>query len=355
MRFSFLGRFFGGLKRSGVQTRTVSPAKLAVDFRTLTEGSLDMICVAEVSGHSHHFVYASPATFETIGWTVEEFLHLDPKRFWTKESMSTIAGDIDKLSKGEHTSMVVVEAVRKNGRHIWLENKVRVLQQRKDGTMSVMVCMRDVTERKYLEEQLEHQALIDGLTGINNRRAFDQAMDREWRRAVRSGLPLSLVLVDVDHFKLFNDAYGHQVGDDCLRFVAEAMRAAIKRAGDVVARYGGEEFAALLPDTEIEGAGQLANRLCEAVADLEIPHRLNRQGGGHVTISCGVASAVVHSGGTPCLPKDLILSADAALYTAKHEGRNRVASSPLLAIPKLARDAKDAEPDTEMQERLESR
>ncbi|MGB8013892.1 MAG: sensor domain-containing diguanylate cyclase [Terriglobales bacterium] len=283
----------------GTDTCRKALAAPGVDFRALTEGSLDLICLVEVKDYRHRFIYVTPSALDVVGWSAEELLQCGPEKFVTEESMSVISGDIDKLLHGQPTSMVLVEAVRKDGDRIWLENKVRVLEKKSDGVMSVVVCMRDVTKRKLLEDRLARLALVDGLTGVDNRRAFDLGIDREWRRALRTGQPLSLILLDVDFFKRFNDAYGHQVGDDCLRSIAGTVRGAVTRAGDMVARYGGEEFAVLLPDTETAGAETLANEICRVVAALRIPHCGNQYTGGVVTVSCGISTALARLGHEP--------------------------------------------------------
>lgn len=320
--------FFGkGLDRLGRWTAAIrrkARSAPAVNYRALLEGSLDMICLVEVREGRHQFIYASPSSEEVIGWRPEELLRLSPEAIYTGESLAAIAEDVAQIVLGG-TSRVVLEAVRKDGQHIWVENKVRVLERHTDG-ISVVICTRDVTERKLLEDQLVQQALIDGLTGIENRRAFDRALDQEWKRTLRTGLPLSVALLDVDHFKSFNDSYGHLAGDDCLRAIAGAVRGAGQRAGDTVARYGGEEFAILLPATEIAAAEVLANRLCRAVAGLQIAHRGNPAGAGMVTISGGVSTAHAGMKAEMRMPEGLLLAADSALYMAKHEGRNRVAS-----------------------------
>jgi len=166
---------------------------------------------------------------------------------------------------------------------------------------------------------LESLALLDGLTHIPNRRYFDVALQREWARAAREGTPLAVVMVDVDHFKSYNDHYGHGQGDECLRRVANALRARLQRPADVAARYGGEEFVLLLPDTDTEGALVLAESCRAAVNDLRILHAYS-DGADHVTISLGVAAT--HP---PDESANLLLArADEALYRAKSEGRNRV-------------------------------
>jgi diguanylate cyclase (GGDEF)-like protein len=194
-----------------------------------------------------------------------------------------------------------------------------------------------LSDRKKAAE-LELLTTIDALTGIANRRAFDKALDMEWRRTVRHGTPLSLLMIDVDCFKRFNDTYGHVAGDQCLRVIAEVLARNARRAGEMAARYGGEEFAMLLTHVHEDGAQALAARVCQAVRDLKIPHQ-NSVAAPYVTISVGVASAasVIASGAAEALlvddaaqydpsrlvPTCLVQAADQALYAAKVAGRNQ--------------------------------
>lgn len=166
--------------------------------------------------------------------------------------------------------------------------------------------------------ELERLSVTDELTRLANRRHFDQRLEQEWRRAQREGRTLAVVMADVDQFKRYNDAFGHQQGDDCLHRVAQAMAAQLKRSGDLIARYGGEEFILLLPELELEQAGQLAEALRRAVWDLALPHQTPS---GRVTLSLGVATRVPTAG---CRPEALIQAADQALYGAKSQGRNQV-------------------------------
>jgi diguanylate cyclase (GGDEF)-like protein len=162
-------------------------------------------------------------------------------------------------------------------------------------------------------------AASDALTGLANRRAFDLALIREWRRMARARQPIALLMLDVDHFKAFNDRYGHPAGDEGLRLVAAATDAAMRRPGDLLARYGGEEFVAILPGTDMAAAMGVAERVRQNVADISLAHDASPWG--HVTVSIGVSSLVPEQDGA-C--SALIESADAALYAAKTEGRNRV-------------------------------
>ena len=192
-----------------------------------------------------------------------------------------------------------------------------------DGRLiAVVETLRDMTDQKRAESALKALASSDGLTGLANRRSFDQALAIEWARAQRTRSPLSLLLVDVDHFKLYNDLHGHQKGDDCLRAVAASMAANLRPA-DVAARYGGEEFAVLMPDCAHDAALSAGERLREAVARVRLAHGAPKAGS-LVTLSIGVATEVpmddIHS--------DLLVAkADQALYAAKHGGRDRVLSA----------------------------
>jgi len=169
-------------------------------------------------------------------------------------------------------------------------------------------------------EFLKRISMIDGLTGLANRHSFEEFMDREWRRAIREKRPMSLIMLDIDFFKAYNDNYGHLGGDDCLKKVAAILAETMKRPADLVARYGGEEFIVVMPDTDIRGAREIAEKLRIAVEVLSVPHA-HSSAASVVTISLGVASLVPELGQDP---SHLIKLVDAALYAAKHDGRNRV-------------------------------
>lgn len=172
-------------------------------------------------------------------------------------------------------------------------------------------------ELEAANRELQIMAMMDGLTGIANRRYFDDQYERRWRTALRQGSSLSVIMADIDWFKAYNDEYGHQAGDDCLKLVARTIRESTKRAADFAARYGGEEFAMILPDTDGAGAAKLAERVRKQVEKLSIEH--NQSPFGRVTVSLGVASSIPR--GVLEAPK-LIDAADKALYAAKNAGRN---------------------------------
>lgn len=174
---------------------------------------------------------------------------------------------------------------------------------------------------------LRQMVFIDGLTGVANRRCFDERLGTEWRRAARTSSPLALLMLDVDHFKRYNDRYGHQSGDDCLRQVASAIRSGLLRPGDLVARYGGEEFACILPGTDFDGALAVGTGIETRVRGLQIEHA-DSEVCDAVTVSIGVAMCLPQPDGDPAR---LLALADAQLYRAKHSGRGRACGAALGA------------------------
>lgn len=193
------------------------------------------------------------------------------------------------------------------------------------GTGAIVAHFRNITQRKKMERDLEEAnkklsevVNIDGLTGIANRRAFDETLHQEWLRLTRNQLPLSLIIIDIDYFKKYNDHYGHSAGDACLAQVAKAIHAAIKRPTDLAARYGGEEFVLLLPETPLEGALEVAKRTQDILEELKLPHTKSEISD-QVTISQGISSMVPS---TETDPIELIKQADKILYQVKSQGRN---------------------------------
>lgn len=186
----------------------------------------------------------------------------------------------------------------------------------------VMARVQNHIALKKKTDMLESHAMLDGLTGIPNRRRFDDSLEREWLRVMRSGSSLSLIILDVDDFKPFNDNYGHGVGDACLCAVASSLVDSVNRSSDLVARYGGDEFVALLPNVDEAGAYRIAKRMCENVNAKNIPHEFS-SAAKNVTISVGVASIVPSRDKTPY---NLLEKADRQLYRAKSLGRNQVCS-----------------------------
>ena len=197
-----------------------------------------------------------------------------------------------------------------------LNAKIRALQRLESMRTKQLEMSRDLASANRELEKLSRQ---DGLTGIANRRYFDSYLVTEVRRGARERQPLSLILSDVDHFKAFNDCYGHQAGDDCLRRVAAALSSAGRRPADLAARYGGEEFAMVLPGTALEGAVDVAQAVSRVIDGLAIPHARSAVDQ-KVTLSQGIVSLTLEK---ETSSEDLIQRADQALYMAKQQGRNR--------------------------------
>jgi diguanylate cyclase (GGDEF)-like protein len=204
------------------------------------------------------------------------------------------------------------------GRRRYLASDASPIFDERGRLTAVVETLRDLTEEKTAQIALEQLATRDGLTGLANRRCFDNTLQAEWARAMRQHQPLSLLMVDVDNFKAYNDAHGHLGGDECLKRIATAVSSEM-RTNDLVARYGGEEFAVILPGQSLKGAACVAERIRNRVEELQVPNRL--ADGQLVTVSIGAATALP-SPDTGA--SELVATADAALYRAKHMGRNRI-------------------------------
>jgi len=204
---------------------------------------------------------------------------------------------------------------RTTGQEYWLD-----INYTQPFENCILVISPDITRQKLAEEELRRLSYLDALSGIANRRYFEETIRREWRRAMRHKKPISLIMADIDHFKAFNDTYGHPAGDKCLKEVVTALQNALKRPADMVARYGGEEFAVVLPETDRDGARVVAEMQRLQVEALEIENAHSNVSS-QVTISLGVASDMPIQNSTP---KTIISAADEALYRAKSAGRNCV-------------------------------
>lgn len=256
------------------------------------------------------------------GYEVLERLRADPATrdipviFVT--AMGEVADEAKGLGKGavdyitKPISLAIVQARVQT--HLTLRRSLVAVQE-----MNLQLTAQN-NRLEELNALLKNMAMQDGLTGIPNRRRFDQYLEQEWKRALREGSVLSLILIDIDFFKLYNDHYGHAAGDDCLKAVAQAMAGSMSRSVDLLARYGGEEFVCLLPGTSPEGLAEVGRKLRESVLALALEHTRS-QVASQVTLSLGGASMIPTSDATPLT---LVQAADERLYRAKTSGRNRV-------------------------------
>lgn len=302
-------------------------------FRMIAEYSKDMITIHDSIGK---YLYVSPAGKEILQYEDEELIGCDSYRFIHPDDIETIRKNHETLLK---TGYVVstYQIRRKDGKYIWFESSLKCMKGKKPEEPQIIVISRNITERKIVEEKLKeangklHElSTKDGLTRVWNRRSFDQRIEIEWNRALRSSSPLSLILLDIDFFKAYNDTYGHLVGDDCLKEVATAISDSVKRSGDMVFRYGGEEFCIILPETDSAGAEFVAENIRKAIENLNIPHS-GSQISDVVTISLGTNTII------PTIDKTIVHfidNADKALYRAKQEGRNCVRNYNNLLIIK---------------------
>ena len=287
-------------------------------YKLLAENTADVVTHIDSSGVR---TYASPACQALLGYSPRELIGGDPIDLAHPHDRPQLAMMLEALQLGAEFPALQYRARRRDGTYVWVEIMGRAL----GGNLGAMLSLRDVSRRKSAEDRLEEAnrnllmlASTDGLTGLANRRSFDKALMRELARCSRDGLPLALLLVDVDHFKRYNDSYGHQEGDQCLKRLSHLLRGMARRPGDVAARYGGEEFAVILPNTGADGGLHFAESLRTAVEQLSIPHC--RSSYGIVTVSVGIACETP----VPGSDSTILQHADAALYSAKAGGRNRV-------------------------------
>ncbi len=310
----------GGLKKLEAMVPVTPESNLIFQF--VAENSADILCLV---GMDRVMRYVSPASTRLLGWTPEELTGRGPEGFVLDDDLPRLAEEIQRrLALKIDYGTITLRMKKKDGGIAWMEFNSQVVRDQATGeAKEVVLVVRDVTERTLREERLAAQALTDSLTELPNRRAFDDALSREWKRTRREKTRMALLLLDIDHFKEFNDQYGHMMGDDCLRAVAGTIKAML-RGSDFAARFGGEEFAIILPATRGTAAMQVAEKVRAAIEKLDIPHAHNHERGCRVTTSIGVTTAEGQMDETCQMPEGLLLAADHALYRAKREGRNRV-------------------------------
>jgi diguanylate cyclase (GGDEF)-like protein/PAS domain S-box-containing protein len=291
-------------------------------FRLLAEGSSDMVTRI---GLDERLRYASPSSIRVVGWRAHQLIGTPALSGIHPQDLLQVRSVVDAMKRGDmDEARVTYRNVHRAKSEVWLESSMRVT--RNNGTIDGVVAIsRDITEHKQLETRLETLAIEDSLTGLANRRRFDERLREEWARAYRDRSSLALLMIDVDHFKAYNDVYGHPAGDACLRTVARIIAAETQRVGDLAARYGGEEFAMLLPNTDAAGCARIGERIRSAIHEAGIVH-----------VSSPASACVTASiGGATCRPAlertagagSLVEAADRALYAAKEAGRDRIVMS----------------------------
>jgi diguanylate cyclase (GGDEF)-like protein/PAS domain S-box-containing protein len=299
-------------------------------FRLMTEASKDIILLSELNGRR---TYVSPSVTEVLGWLPEELIELTDREIVHPDDLHLVLNLFEECRKGHASQAVSYRCRKPDGSYLWIEANVRLyLDPKSNEPTGLVSAMRDISGRKAAEERLqaaydavEALSTIDSLTGVANRRRMDEVLTLEWRRAVRDRTCLSLLMLDVDCFKSYNDIYGHMPGDYCLRQIADASVEGAQRPGDLVARFGGEEFVVILPNTDEEGSREIAESIRVKVQQRGIAHQGNQHGCVTVSIGCAT-SRPPHD---KCDQTGLIEAADRALYQAKRGGRNQVCAAEL--------------------------
>ena len=308
-------------------------------FRLLAEVSHDIIVLTDLTGRRR---YVSPAVTEVLGWQPEELLGGNYKQIVHPDDIAALEQLLAHCRVGHSSNILSYRCRKKDGDYLWVEANLRLYRDdvTRDPVGFVNV-VRDIAARKAAEDKLneayrlvESLASLDGLTGIANRRRFDETIDLEWQRAARDHSMLSLLIMDVDNFKLYNDLYGHLQGDTCLRQIAETARAIVQRPGDLLARYGGEEFVAVLPNTSSQVAQSIAEQIRLALEQRCLPHPANPHRCITVSIGCATQSPAEHT-----THDSLFAAADQALYKAKSSGRNRIEVADTNAVPTFTRSS----------------
>ena len=309
-----------------VEERTRTLAARELEFRTLAENAPDIIIRYDTRCRA---IYVNNRAVETLGRPSKEILGITPmERFADGECLEfqqTLEGVL-KTGQEAEVEHVLMDNLAKPGH---FHTRFMAERNQVGEIIGVLAIVRDITARKRAEQELaeskrrlETISLTDQLTSIANRRRFDQVLVQEYARHTRSEAPLSLILLDIDHFKKFNDSFGHVSGDECLRKIAEVLAKCVTRTADLTARYGGEEFVCILPETDHVGAVALAEKLRRGIMDLAISHPESPTAA-VVTASLGVVTSGCSADSQPA---SLVEQADQLLYRAKALGRNRVES-----------------------------
>jgi len=292
------------------------------EFRVLAENSMDLILRV---GPDLCASYVSPACTRILGYTPEEMAGQCAQQFVCQEDFPSVVRASNLLAAGlaDHVT-AEFRILAKNGDLVWMEGNAQMIRGA-GARGDVVVVMRDISERKKLEESTPENVGADELTGLMNRKVFEQELGKEWRRAVRSGSRLSLLVVGIDHLREYCDCYGQPAGNVAVSTVAEAIQRVVQRSGDVVARYGWEELAAILPETDLDGAISVGEEIRKEVRGAGISYPDHPDGKACVTVTVGIASMqAIPSYLGYRMPESLLVAADEALRKAMKGGRDAV-------------------------------
>ncbi len=281
----------------------------------------------QIDWETKRFSYIGPQIATLLGWSQDSWQSVED---WVARMHPEDRDKVFNFCVSQSLAGVDHEAdyraLTADGGYVWIRDVVHVMREN-DEVVSLVGFMFDISERKQREEELlrlqkelQELSFKDGLTGVPNRRMFDTFMDMEWSQARRNRQPLSLVMIDIDYFKQYNDHYGHIQGDDCLKQVAELLSGAATRSRDFFARFGGEEFALVLPETDRLAANKIAQRCRDIIFKAQIPHAKSDIST-VLTISQGVGTIVPDQGDDQRAFIELV---DNLLYSAKQNGRNRI-------------------------------
>jgi diguanylate cyclase (GGDEF)-like protein/PAS domain S-box-containing protein len=297
--------------------------------------SRDGITISDNLVDDNPLIFVNPAFERMTGYSFEQITNVNCRYLQNNDRDQAELKIVKRALKEGQYCLVIVRNYRKDGTMFWNELSISPIYDAKGVVANFMGIQKDVTARMLIQQQLrdenlslaeikvnlEQLAIKDGLTGIYNRRFFDMQLEIQWGIARRNSEPLTLIMIDVDHFKQFNDVYGHDAGDTALRRVAESLNRSFLRSSDFVARYGGEEFVVLSAGMTQDQAAVFAATLCERVRNLEIPHSISSTG--YLTVSIGFS---VRTSDTYNHLSVLLGLADKALYIAKRRGRNQACS-----------------------------
>jgi len=306
---------------------TVSDKNMETDstvYKTLLESTKAIPW--KIDWNTLKFAYIGPQIESLLGWSPSSWVSVED---WASrmhpEDKAWVVDFCVAQSKAGTDHEADYRALTKDGTYVWIRDVVHVVRNEQGEVDSLIGFMFDISERKTTEEklivlqkELEELSFKDSLTGIPNRRMFDSIMEAEWANALRNHQPLSLIMLDIDYFKQYNDHYGHIQGDDCLKLVGQALSSAATRSRDFLARFGGEEFVLVLPETDAEAAKKVAERCRSLIFKEQILHEQS-QVSQLLTISLGVGTIIPTRSDEPI---KFIEAVDRRLYQAKQKGRN---------------------------------